>query len=562
MEQEHVEQTLQSLGNGGVPIIHRVQQVIEIMAGAKEGNGDYKQVAKEIFARLENSTVDEEVKEKAQQLDDILKQVESSPMRPATFIGINILDNSKREHATVIMDNGEIAYLPIANTHEVKRLKLGDRVMVDAKMRILVHPAGNGMHFGPEATFQRKIDDRHIEVTTIQDTKAVLLSGPNLIEQIKKGEVKPGMQIVTGAGGHIGSYALPLPEDGISHYKFLDRGSIPDVRVDRDIGDPNPVIAQIALHVREEMTRPELRRKFRLRPCITRLLEGVSGSGKTLAIQAIHRLLYEIMSEITRVPIKELPNQVFKMKTSQMLSMWFGESDKNIDRLFDEVEHRAGQKFNGFVLPVMVVLEEAEGMGRHRGGDSIYDRIMTVVLQRLDPNREGLSDKLVVFLSTTNEPHLVDPAFLRRIGGSVVHFGRLDRDGFNSVLKKHVEGLPSEKSWKQIITAVNEQLFGESDRGVVALDFQGHSEPVVKYKRDFLTGALVDRAVQSASQEAWEISLGKGSDIGLTAGMIAKSLDHQVLSVAHQLVAENVHNYLDIPDGVRVTRVRRIPQDA
>jgi len=562
MEQEQIEQTLQSLGDKNVPGLHRVQQVIDIMSGVKDGNADSKQVAKEIFKRLENSAVDEEIKEKAEQLDTILKQVESSPMRPATFIGVHILDDSKREHATVIMDNGEMAYLPIANTHEVKRLKLGDRVMVDAHMKILVHPAGDGMHFGLEARFERKIDDRHIEVVTQQDLKSVLLSGPELIEQIRKGEVKPGASIVTGAGGNIGSYALPAPAEGISHYKFLDRGAIPDVRVDRDIGDPSPVIAQIALHVREEMTRPELRRKFRLRPCITRLLEGVSGSGKTLAIQAIHRLLYEIMSEITQVPVKELPHRVFRMKTSQMLSMWFGESDKNIDRLFDEVEQRAEEKFNGFVLPVMVVLEEAEGVGRHRGGDSIYDRIMTVVLQRLDPNREGLSNKLVVFLSTTNEPHLVDPAFLRRIGGSVVHFGRLDRDGFNSVLKKHVDGLPSEKPWKQIITAVNEQLFGESDRGVVALDFQGHQEPAIKYKRDFLTGALIDRAVQSASQEAWELSLGKDPEIGLTAGMIAKSLDHQVLSVAHQLVPENVHNYLDIPDGVRVTRVRRIPQNS
>jgi len=37
----------------------------------------------------------------------------------------------------------------------------------------------------------------------------------------------------------------------------------------------------------------------------------VSGSGKTLAIQAIHRLMYEIMGELTGIPIDQLPHAYF-----------------------------------------------------------------------------------------------------------------------------------------------------------------------------------------------------------------------------------------------------------
>lgn len=565
MPNVNVEQTIKALGNPGVPLLHKAQQVIDIMAGVKEEKEDFEAVAQEIFDRMHNSTVDEEIKEKADQLDAILKQVESSPLRRATFIQTCAIGDSQRLQAMVIMENGETAYLPVFKAQDLKRLKLGDTVMIDAKMKIMLYQSNDNVHFGEEVKFERKVDDRHIEVITVQDSKAVLLSGPELIEQIKKGEVKPGASIVTGSNGKMGVYALPAPEKGL-YYKFLDRGPVPDVRVDRDIGSPPSVIAQVALHIREEMTRPDLRRKFRLRPCITRLLAGVSGCGKTLSIQAIHRLMYEIMEEVTGVPIKDLPPRVFRMKSSQMLSMWFGESDKNIDRMFDEVEQLADEpisnKGKSFKLPVMVVLEEADGLGRARGSDSIYDRIMTVILQRLDPNREGLANKMVVFLSTTNNPNLVDPAFLRRIGGSVEIFGRLDQKGFSEILRKHVDGLPSEKPWKSIISAVNDHLFGERDRGIVALDYSGHQEPVVKFKRDFLTGALIDRAVQSASQEAWELSINKDPDIGLTAGMITNSLDQQLFGIAHQLHPENVHNYTDLPDGVRVTRVRRIPQNA
>ena len=55
---------------------------------------------------------------------------------------------------------------------------------------------------------------------------------------------------------------------------------------------------------------------------------------------------------------------------------------------------------------------------------------------------QKLGDKLVIFLFTTNVPHLVDPAFLRRAGGTTERFGRLTKKSFQSVLAKHLRGLP------------------------------------------------------------------------------------------------------------------------
>ena len=118
-----------------------------------------------------------------------------------------------------------------------------------------------------------------------------------------------------------------------------------------------------------------------------KLLCGVSGSGKTLAVQAIHHLMYEIMSEVTGVALDQLPFRVFRFRQSQLLSKWLGDSDKNVDRLFDEIEQLADQPFRApdgrqVRLPVLVVIEEADGMGRARGQDAIYDRILTTALQR------------------------------------------------------------------------------------------------------------------------------------------------------------------------------------
>jgi ATP-dependent 26S proteasome regulatory subunit len=563
------------LGDESLSIMHKTQMLIDILAEAKSGDEDSQKATEEVFQRLHNQSVDAEAEKKAKFLNEILDQLSLAPMRCATFIQFSSPDGSKVDHALVSMDNGEKAYVVVTEPKLKKQLKLGDRIMIDAQSKILMQPAKDQVHSGSEARLERRVDERHLEVITHQDDRQVVLAGPELMKQVDSGEVVPGRALILGLHDQIALCAMPKDETGVSHYRFLDHGAVPDVRVDRDIGSPPQVIRQVAQHVREEMLRPELRRRYRLRPCITRLLCGVSGTGKTLAIQAIHRLLYETMSEITATPLEQLPARVFRMRSSQMLSMWFGESDKNIDRLFDEVEQLADEKFvnsegKEFRLPVMVVLEEADGMGRARGGDNVYDRVMTVVLQRLDPNRTGLSDKLVVFLSTTNEPHIVDPAFLRRIGGMVETFGRLDQEGFISILRKHIDGLPiksgkgksDQKTADNVTKLVSTILFDDpSDRGIVELTYQGHTEPVIKYRRDFLTGALIDRAVQQAASTAWESAIEDHEDSGITVGLLSGALSHQIISVAHQLQPENVGRYTDIPDGVRVTRVRRITQD-
>src|SRR6185503_16075068 len=171
-----------------------------------------------------------------------------------------------------------------------------------------------------------------------------------------------------------------------------------------------------------EMTQPELRRRFKLPRCLTSLLYGVTGGGKTLAVQALHRRLYEVMCEVTGVPMDQLPPRVFRLVPSQIYSMWLGESDKSMARFFEEIEQAADEKFlapdgREWTMPVLVILEEIDGVARARGQDAIYDRVLVTALQQLDTTRPELKDKLIVVVATTNEPQCVDRAFFRRVGG-------------------------------------------------------------------------------------------------------------------------------------------------
>jgi ATP-dependent 26S proteasome regulatory subunit len=564
MSDKNLQNMVKAVSRTDTPIEHRKTMMVEYLQNCDEDS------LQGVFKRMSESDtqVGEETREMAKWIRDLVNNIQRAPMRPATFIELTRLDNSNSPHAMVISENGETGYMAVHDLPAVEKLKLGDRVAIDAKATILIDKADTQHQFGHEVRFERRLDSKHIEVTSRGDEKLVVLTSKAVMDKIEAGKVNPGDVVVIASGDKVAISYVPAPET--HYYRFIDRGPIPDILVDRDIGSPPRVIDQVSQHVREEMTRPENRRRFRLRPCITRLLSGVSGSGKTLAVQAIHRRMYEIMSEVTKTPIEKLPQRVFRFKTSQILSMWLGESDKNADRLFDEVEKMAKQTYTNddgktFVLPVMVVMEEAEGMGRSRGDthDSVYDRILSTLLQRLDPNRAGLAEQLVVFLSTTNEPHLVDPAFLRRIGGSVERFGRLDQLSFADVLKKLVRGLPAESSesksqtklWNEITGGLEEWLYTD-ETAVVELSLSGLG-PMHKYRRDFLTGALIDRAVQESSNAAWQESL-ENPDAGISLDHLKEAIIGQVDSLVHQITPVNASHYLDIPEGSKVVKVRNL----
>ncbi len=154
----------------------------------------------------------------------------------------------------------------------------------------------------------------------------------------------------------------------------------------------------------------------------------------------------------------------------------------------------------------------------------------------------------------------------------MVRFGRLKRRAFTSVLRKRLAGLRIAHGDESLSEPERERLLESdlsawlyspngSDPGVVELSFTGSSSSQVRHRRDFLNGALVDRAVTEACNEAAEAEeRGDGGRPGLSLALLSKAFDRQIRSVADQVNEHNIHRFLDVPDGVRVAGVRRLPQ--
>ena len=516
--------------------------------------------------------------EKVRELAQVIKQMEEGPLRSAAFVEMLPRNGFSAPQAQVVLDDGTSAFSVVADAQLATSLRRGDRVLLDGRGKAVLHRFAGAPRTGEEAQYERRIDDRTIELTLRGQEKHVFLASQDLAEKLSRGEVKPGASLIVNSRQGLAYDSIPAA-DGLAYYKYLLREPVPDVDAQRDIGSPPRCIEETIEHVRIEMTDPELSRRYGVRRSLMRLLAGVSGSGKTLAIQAVCSGIYRVMSEVTGVPVDQLPPRIFRLRMADVLNYLLGESDKQLARFFQEIETLSDEPFiapdgRRFLLPCIGIIEEIDGLAKARssGHDSVYDRILTTALQWLDSTRPELRAKLIVYLGTTNEPEQVDRAFLRRIGGNIDHFGRLQRPGFGAVLSKHLARVPllpengqpadAESVRRRLARDVTAWLFSPNgpDQGVVDLTFAGSNSPVVRHRRDFLTGALVDRAVQDASRAARREQIRTGREGGVTFELLVRAFDSQFRALLDQLTEMNVRHYVDLPEGVRVARLRRLPQ--
>ncbi|MEQ1841942.1 MAG: AAA family ATPase, partial [Verrucomicrobiales bacterium] len=468
----------------------------------------------EMIAQFSSGHAKSHYEQKSAELAATLNELEAGPLRCAAFVALEEpVTAGSVAHALVLIDDGSSAYCAVPDSNLAASLRKGDRVLVDGRGKAVLRRASAPMSIGDEAIFERVVNEGNLEVSIQDRERCVFLPTQALEDRIRSGEVAPGDTLLVNIRQRVAFDALPK-RDSLNHFQYLVKDKVPNVNTARDVGYPAEIIKSVRQMVRDELTKSEIRRRFGLRRCSMNLLLGRPGTGKSLTIEAIWREIYEIMSEITGVPIDDLPDRVFRLSPAKILSQWLGQSDQNIDRFFDEVEQLAATPWtspDGTVheLPVIVILEEIDGLAKTRGQEGIYDRILTGMLQRLDPNRSGLKDKLVVFLGTTNEAKQVDGAFLRRIGARVETFGSPGRKGFTSILTKRLGNLPVshngfEDPRQSLVADVTDWLFSRngSDPGVVELTYAGATTPEIRYRRDFLTGALIDRAIESAAEKA------------------------------------------------------------
>jgi transitional endoplasmic reticulum ATPase len=188
-----------------------------------------------------------------------------------------------------------------------------------------------------------------------------------------------------------------------------------------DIGGLNEASEKLKEGVELPLKNPQAFDRLGIRPAKGFLLYGPPGTGKTLLAKAV---------------AKEAEANFISMKSSDLLSKWYGESEQQISRLFA----RARQ-----VAPCVVFIDEIDSLVPARGGGNggepqVTARVVNTILAEMDGMEELNS---IVVIGATNRPTLVDPALLRpgRFD-ELVYVGPPDRAGREHILKIHTRNMP------------------------------------------------------------------------------------------------------------------------
>jgi transitional endoplasmic reticulum ATPase len=284
-----------------------------------------------------------------------------------------------------------------------------------------------------------------------------------------------------------------LREDFVAALKRVQPSAMREVMVQvpnigwSDIGGLDEAQRRLREGVELPLKNPEAFHRLGIRPAKGFLLYGPPGTGKTLLAKAV---------------AKEAEANFIAIKSSDLLSKWYGESEQQIARLFA----RARQ-----VAPCVIFIDEidslvpARGSGNSLGEPQVTARVVNTILAEMDGMEELQS---VVLIGATNRPALVDPALLRpgRFD-ELVYVGTPSEEGREHILKIHTARMPLTDDVNLAWIAAETERFTGADledvvrrAGLIAIRKRGAE--VVTVNADDFADALGDsRATVTAEME-------------------------------------------------------------
>ncbi len=189
-----------------------------------------------------------------------------------------------------------------------------------------------------------------------------------------------------------------------------------------DIGGLSEEIKKIREMVELPLKHPEIFTRLGIEPPKGVLLHGPPGTGKTLLAKAV---------------ANESDANFILLNGPEVMSKFYGESEKNIKRIFEDAEKNS---------PSIIFIDEIDAIAPKR--EESYGEVERRVVSQLLTMMDGLNTRgKVVVIGATNRINAIDPA-LRRPGrfDREIIINVPDKQGRLSILQIHTRGMPIAKN--------------------------------------------------------------------------------------------------------------------
>ncbi|MGB9634850.1 MAG: AAA family ATPase [Candidatus Micrarchaeia archaeon] len=214
------------------------------------------------------------------------------------------------------------------------------------------------------------------------------------------------------------SAVLKEKEEKFAKFGVQDLGLVSTTKLS-DIGNYEDVKKELKTAILMPFKRKDITMAYGIKPPKGILLFGPPGTGKTLLMRAL---------------AKELEVGFYYVKASQLLSPYFGESERNVSEIFNIARKNA---------PAVLFFDEIDAIGKSREysrGDEAAARVLSTILTEMD----GLSaESNVLVVGATNVPHMLDKALLRpgRLD-KIIYMHLPDYEGRLKILSIHTKNIP------------------------------------------------------------------------------------------------------------------------
>ncbi|MBU3907390.1 MAG: CDC48 family AAA ATPase [Nanoarchaeota archaeon] len=247
---------------------------------------------------------------------------------------------------------------------------------------------------------------------------------------------------------------------------------IPEITYE-DIGGLTDEIKKIREMVEIPLKHPEIFEKLGVEPPKGVLLHGPPGTGKTLLAKAV---------------ANETEAHFILLNGPEIMSKFYGESEKRIRDIFEEAEKTA---------PSIIFIDEIDAIAPKR--EESYGEVERRVTSQLLTMMDGLKGRgKVIVIGATNRINAIDPA-LRRPGrfDRELSINAPGKDGRLQILKIHTRGMPLAKN-------VNLEQLSRVTHGFVGADLESLAkESAMIVLRRFLPKIKLEEG-EKISQEILE----------------------------------------------------------